>query len=999
MKNCFYPNATINGSHPGFTVWCEGDYVNCHKGDPSGASVSTSGLSLGAPSTCDSGWGTNSPYGGGNYGGYNEGNYGSGPVRCVYPNGAVLFCRNPHVDCSKTQGGPILTNREVSANGTTAQCDSVSGASNGSYDGNYNDEDYGNMEEWCNAKRSGTCRQTCDKYGMQNDPGCVKGCETMTESMCDGSYRGDRGGSKTCEQQCDEMESSFYSCTSNDPSPMCAGSISKCKRRCGRDSYHPASEDEGSYRGRDDEHSETYRRYDAPTNGTMSWGQCFAECSKGIPASDPRYEQCRRKCDGGGYQSPGMPSPQEWTDTAEPSENRWERQGMSERPQEEERAPGRDPTEMCKRMEAEARLHGDPAIQTEIRTLVEECYATVRKLMESGTPAESKMRDTMESFRWKFEKIMHSQWQRSACDDADRGIGEARSAITTFAPMMVRKVTASHPTIAKSLEGLLQKAHTILARAEKALKNDDCDAALEAMDEMDRNVRLPFEAAMKRAGISMDEGDGEYSLVNYENQYTEIYQRSGSTGEPDAGYEEFRRALEEKGYGLGDLNRLKTIDPKFMKLVAKDEGADVIKGSTGIDRANLEEILAAKDAVIAKLEEQVHSLQAGMATLVAGVARFTPHPSVAEKLEDLVQRASSLSPEQFREEFAAIDSETRTAAVEDGWTQFTDAYQFDPAQQWYAGPVNTMADEGIFNGVDPKNHVFGAGQEANGAELVTALARMVGMDRSAAPASAYANALPDWAQNAGGTLDLRLAGSLDDYLAGEAGRGVTRQEIARLIAGLFGDDLPEADSSVFEDFADTGDIPADVQENIAPVVSAGIITGQESDNGRAFDPHGTVTREQLATILSRVLPLLQKEEENDDVSVKRSLRRSLHEASGVKPDAMPSVVEEASSGLQFDLSAITKMETSAVYARILQEISNIKAVAKNATQEERLEIWVPKLNATTNAKNSWEKLNVSDFYQPYKNIPTWKMNIEGKLMDKDVRTIKNLILNPTKVTQ
>jgi len=55
-KKCFYPNATKNGRSPGYTIWCEADYYNCHQGDPSGAVISLDGLSLGAPSWCDSGF-------------------------------------------------------------------------------------------------------------------------------------------------------------------------------------------------------------------------------------------------------------------------------------------------------------------------------------------------------------------------------------------------------------------------------------------------------------------------------------------------------------------------------------------------------------------------------------------------------------------------------------------------------------------------------------------------------------------------------------------------------------------------------------------------------------------------------------------------------------------------------------------------------------------------------------------------------------------------------
>ncbi len=56
MSRCFYPNATINSAPTGYTVWCEADYYNCHQGDPSGATVSLTNLSLGAPSSCESGY-------------------------------------------------------------------------------------------------------------------------------------------------------------------------------------------------------------------------------------------------------------------------------------------------------------------------------------------------------------------------------------------------------------------------------------------------------------------------------------------------------------------------------------------------------------------------------------------------------------------------------------------------------------------------------------------------------------------------------------------------------------------------------------------------------------------------------------------------------------------------------------------------------------------------------------------------------------------------------
>ena len=56
IYSCFYPNATKNGTSPGYTVWCEKGYFNCHEGSNTGPSISLDGVSLGAPSSCESGY-------------------------------------------------------------------------------------------------------------------------------------------------------------------------------------------------------------------------------------------------------------------------------------------------------------------------------------------------------------------------------------------------------------------------------------------------------------------------------------------------------------------------------------------------------------------------------------------------------------------------------------------------------------------------------------------------------------------------------------------------------------------------------------------------------------------------------------------------------------------------------------------------------------------------------------------------------------------------------
>lgn len=162
MRNCIYLNASQNGRT--FKASCEGDYYNC-KDAATGARVENMGLSLGAPSECDGKPWSGGSGGGGMYGsagdpgeackrgceemianqktspsckeanpapwctqslasctascgtGGGQGNTGGTQMPCTFPNGKVLYCRTPNVDCSATPGGPILSSQEVGATG------------------------------------------------------------------------------------------------------------------------------------------------------------------------------------------------------------------------------------------------------------------------------------------------------------------------------------------------------------------------------------------------------------------------------------------------------------------------------------------------------------------------------------------------------------------------------------------------------------------------------------------------------------------------------------------------------------------------------------------------------------------------------------------------------------------------------------------------------------------------------------------------------------------
>ncbi|MEK7218420.1 MAG: S-layer homology domain-containing protein [Patescibacteria group bacterium] len=184
MRNCTYPHAFFSTDYREFSAFCESDYVNCKRLDTN-APLSTQGLSLGAPSSCESGWstgGSTSPTGG------YQGGYTSGPVSCTYPNGVTLYCESPHVRCRRSQNDTTyLTDQQVGANGSTANCVPVTGGGTTGYQG----------ESWSSLQ----------------------------------SGNGSSAGS-ACERQCDQMPVMQPLCQPGDTAPLCASSINECKQRC-----------------------------------------------------------------------------------------------------------------------------------------------------------------------------------------------------------------------------------------------------------------------------------------------------------------------------------------------------------------------------------------------------------------------------------------------------------------------------------------------------------------------------------------------------------------------------------------------------------------------------------------------------------------------------------------------------------------------------------------------------------------------------------------------
>lgn len=163
---------------------------------------------------------------------------------------------------------------------------------------------------------------------------------------------------------------------------------------------------------------------------------------------------------------------------------------------------------------------------------------------------------------------------------------------------------------------------------------------------------------------------------------------------------------------------------------------------------------------------------------------------------------------------------------------FTDV----PATYWAHDAIQYVVDEGLFSGTS--GTTFTPGGTMTRAMLWVVLARMDGVDTSAATGEAWYQAGLDWAVEAGISDGTNANGS------------ITRAQFAAMLyryAEYAGADTA-ADTSVLNKFTDTGSISSYAVEPLAWAVTNGIVSGTSAT---AISPSGSATRAQVATMLMR----------------------------------------------------------------------------------------------------------------------------------------------------
>lgn len=208
MRHCFYLNATIGGKYPGYSVWCEADYVNCHKGSQSGEVISTSGLFLGAPSQCESGWTGGSGGGCGMY---------TSETSCK----AMSGCQWATNACS-----PVSGTSATSTVGTTQCSDGKDNDGDGKIDYPNDTSCWGkeDNDEWYPSSTSGTPTGTSCYSGSYitqtscQTAGCTWYANHHDGTHCDDAAHGSTGGTGTSGSSSCGSYITQSTCTS---SPTC----------------------------------------------------------------------------------------------------------------------------------------------------------------------------------------------------------------------------------------------------------------------------------------------------------------------------------------------------------------------------------------------------------------------------------------------------------------------------------------------------------------------------------------------------------------------------------------------------------------------------------------------------------------------------------------------------------------------------------------------------------------------------------------------------------
>lgn len=174
----------------------------------------------------------------------------------------------------------------------------------------------------------------------------------------------------------------------------------------------------------------------------------------------------------------------------------------------------------------------------------------------------------------------------------------------------------------------------------------------------------------------------------------------------------------------------------------------------------------------------------------------------------------------------------------------------DTGSHWAKKTIEQAVELGIVKGFDDGS--FRPDDTVTRGEFAVMISRALGLEGEGDSDSLQDfGSIPNWAQShVARVVTAGLISGFEDATFRSGGQ-LTRAQLAVIIARTAGLELNDDAAATF---ADTSDIPAWAQKEVAAAVEAGLIQGKD---GNRFDPNATATRAEALTLIIRLLTHLE----------------------------------------------------------------------------------------------------------------------------------------------
>ena len=489
-------------------------------------------------------------------------------------------------------------------------------------------------------------------------------------------------------------------------------------------------------------------------------------------------------------------------------------------------------------------------LKSKVQAVADQCIALVASTFGGATGDPGQIGQTffsqMGQFHQQVAQILQSQsQQQSACDGARFAVAGMKNGAANEAPDFIARVRSEGNTAkADEMESFRQKTLAAVADAEQKMASDDCQGA--------QNVIMSLEQEMQQlmgkfGGIQQD------AFVNHRavaDQFTQQLSKQGITG---------FNGQDFLNKGFTDTNHF-TFASQLVNFGGKDTaealktvaGANVIKNLAGNVTSDQMGDVAELLKQISELRSKINDLQAQLSEqqrVYAEKFSALAVPEISDKVGYFVQNVlpNTTDPKQLEGYYQAAKLEAGDALVKKGLADFIDV---SPTIDWSARYVHEAANAGITTGVDAEHKIFGSTEKSTGDQVMTMVARAVGLNENATLPADLQGKVPAWAEKSVATL-IESGVDVKRIFGNDFNKPATRKQIGEVIYQLVGDQLPQANISDVQTFSDAHKLKTpEEQKAFAVLHEAGIFTGNRQANGQVtLNPDAPVQRDELVKVI------------------------------------------------------------------------------------------------------------------------------------------------------